>query len=206
MSWLGRTRHWSGRPKRHAFWPPLTAGVCAVHAVLLGSASLLSRWTWSRRTREAQGPHGEVGSEGSVERTCGARDTHRIGGVVRPGRAGTQPRSPPSTGGRCFLHPAPRHRREDRFPREPSPVPRDVACHGNGLRAASAPLRLGAASAAGIGGTRRVPKAGTGERRGPGGWTAAGHLRSRWRCPWRSKGVKPRLEPWEDALQLATKD
>src|SRR5919109_922356 len=90
---------------------PLTGGVCAVHAVMLGSASLLSRCTWSRRTREAQGRHREVGSEGSVERTCGARDTNRIGGVVPLGRAGTQPQSPPSTTGRCFINPAPMHRR-----------------------------------------------------------------------------------------------
>ena len=53
-------------------------GVCAVHAVMLGGESPLSRCAWSRRTREAQGRHREVGSEGSVERMCGARDTNRI--------------------------------------------------------------------------------------------------------------------------------
>ena len=55
---------------------------------------------WSRRTREAQGHHREVGSEGSVERMRGATYRNLIGGVVYPGRAGTQQRSPLSTGGR----------------------------------------------------------------------------------------------------------
>ena len=36
-------------------------GVCAVHAVMLGGESPLSRYTWSRRTREAQGRHREEG-------------------------------------------------------------------------------------------------------------------------------------------------
>jgi hypothetical protein len=67
---------------------------------MLGGESPLSRSSWSRRTREAPGRHREVGSEGSVERRCGARDTNRIGGVVQPGRVGTPPRSPPSTMGR----------------------------------------------------------------------------------------------------------
>ena len=96
----------------------LMPGVCAVHAVMLGSESLLSRCTWSRRTREAQGRHREVGSEGSVERTCGARDTNRIRGVVQLGRAGTQPQSPPSTMGLCFINPASMHGRYDSLPRE----------------------------------------------------------------------------------------
>ena len=115
-----RTTHWS-RPRQ---WQlsglrvpsrarRLTAGVCAVHAVMLGSESLLSRYSWSRRTREAQGRHREVGSEGSVERTCGARDTNRIRGVVQSGRAGTQQQSPPSTIGLCFIHPASMHGRYD---------------------------------------------------------------------------------------------
>jgi hypothetical protein len=89
-------------------------GVCAVHAVMLGSESLLSRCAWSRRTREAHGRHREVRSEGSVERTCGARDTNRIGGVVQPGRAGTPQHSPPSTIGLCLIHSASRHGRYDR--------------------------------------------------------------------------------------------
>lgn len=46
----------------------------------------------------APGRHREVGSEGGVERTCGARDTHPIGGVVPSGRAGTRPQRPPSPG------------------------------------------------------------------------------------------------------------
>ena len=54
---------------------------------------------WRRRTREAQGRHREVGSEGSVERRRGARNTNLIGGVTYPGRVGTQPRSPLSTEG-----------------------------------------------------------------------------------------------------------
>jgi hypothetical protein len=33
---------------------------------------------WRRRTREAQGRHREVGSEGSVERMRGARNTNLI--------------------------------------------------------------------------------------------------------------------------------
>ena len=54
---------------------------------------------WRRRTREAQGRHREVGSEGSVERMRGARNTNRIRGVTALGRVGTQPPSPPSTEG-----------------------------------------------------------------------------------------------------------
>jgi hypothetical protein len=54
---------------------------------------------WRRRTREAPGRHREVGSEGSVERTHGARNTNLIRGVTYLGRVGTQPPSPPSTEG-----------------------------------------------------------------------------------------------------------
>jgi hypothetical protein len=135
---LGRRPHRRGsKPREHwmALGPPphqrLTTAwsrragargsclaVCAVHAVMLGSESLLSRCAWSRRTREAQGRHREVGSEGSVERRCGARDTNRIRGVVQSGRAGTRQQSPPSTGGLCLINPASRHRRYDSLPRE----------------------------------------------------------------------------------------
>jgi hypothetical protein len=38
-------------------------GVCAVHAVMLGGASPLSRCAWSRRTRAAQGRPREGASE-----------------------------------------------------------------------------------------------------------------------------------------------
>jgi hypothetical protein len=69
----------------------VNSGVCAVHAVMLGGESPLSRCAWSRRTSEAQGRHREVGSEGSVERMCGATDRNRIQGVVRSGRVGTRP-------------------------------------------------------------------------------------------------------------------
>ena len=79
------------------------AGVCAVHAVMLGGESPLSRCTWRRRTREAQGRLREEASEGRVERTCGARDTNRIRGVVQSGRAGTRQQSPPSTWG-CAVY------------------------------------------------------------------------------------------------------
>ncbi len=89
-----------------------------MHAVMLGGESPPSRCSWSRRTREAPGRHREVGSEGSVERRCGARDTNRRRGVVRSGRAGTQPQSPPSTAGADLIHPAARHRRYDSVPRE----------------------------------------------------------------------------------------
>jgi hypothetical protein len=65
--------------------------VCAVHAVVRGGESPPSRCAWSRRTREAPGRHREMGSAGSMERRCGARDTNRIGGVVRSGRVGTPP-------------------------------------------------------------------------------------------------------------------
>jgi len=54
---------------------------------------------WRRRAREAQGRHREVGSEGSVERTRGARNTNRIRGVTVLGRVGTRPQSPPSAKG-----------------------------------------------------------------------------------------------------------
>jgi hypothetical protein len=79
----------------------------------LGVKVPLSRCTWSRRTREAPGRHREVGSEGRVERRCGARDTNRIRGVVRSGRVGTRPQSPPSTIGAYFINPASMHRRYD---------------------------------------------------------------------------------------------
>jgi len=119
---------------------------------MLGGESPLSRCAWSRRTRAAQGRSREGASEGSVERTCGARDTNRIRGVVRSGRAGTRPQSPPSTVGACCIHPASVHGRYDRLPREASQGPRDVACHGNWLRAASAALLPWEESAEGIGG------------------------------------------------------
>jgi hypothetical protein len=109
---------WSGRRSVVVRPPPLSVGVCAVHAVMLGGESPPSRYSWSRRTREAQGRHREVGSEGSVERTCGARDTNRIRGVVQPGRAGTQQQSPPSTIGLCLINPASMHGRYDSLPRE----------------------------------------------------------------------------------------
>ena len=63
---------------RHTAAAPLSLRVCAVHAVILGGISPLSRCAWSRRTREAQGRHREVGPEERVERMCGARDTNRI--------------------------------------------------------------------------------------------------------------------------------
>jgi hypothetical protein len=132
------------------FAPPLMPSVCAVHAVMLGGVSPLSRGAWSRRTREAPGRPREGASEGRVERTGGARATHRIQGGGPSGRAGTRPGSPPASSGRCFIKPASRHGRYDRIPRAASPVPRAVACHGNGLRAESAGLRPGAESAAGL--------------------------------------------------------
>jgi group II intron reverse transcriptase/maturase len=144
------------RPLRFRFRQRLTASVCAVQAVMLGRASLLSRGAWSRRTREAQRRLCEEASEGRVERRGGARDTHRRGGVVQAGRAGTRPGSPPATSGRYFINPAPMPRRYDSVPREPSPGPRDVACHGKGLRAADAALIPGEESADGRVGTRRA--------------------------------------------------
>jgi hypothetical protein len=143
---------------------PVSAGVCAVHAVMLGGESPPSRWTWSRRTREAPGRQREVGSEGSVERMCGARDTHRRRGMVQPGRAGTQPQSPPSTTGRCLIHPASRHGRDDSVPREIC----EVSCEG--LRAEPSSLTTSQKSADGRVGPAqaklvRHPKA---ERRGNG--------------------------------------
>jgi hypothetical protein len=66
-------------------------GVCAVRAVMRGGESPLSRCAWSRRKREAQGRHCEVGSEGRMGRMCGAGDTNRIRGVIQLGRAGTRP-------------------------------------------------------------------------------------------------------------------
>jgi hypothetical protein len=169
----GRTTQWSGRPTAQAFWaipcifvcgPPLTGSVCAVHAVMLGGESPLSRYSWSRRTREAQGRHREVGSEGSVERMCGARDTNRIRGVVRLGRVGTRPQSPPSTVGAYFINPASMHRRYDSLPREIC----EASCEG--LRAEQSSLTTSQKSADGIVGPAqarlvRHPKA---ERRGNG--------------------------------------
>jgi hypothetical protein len=176
-------------------------GVCAVHAVMLGGASPPSRYTWSRRTREAQGRHREVGSEGSGERTCGTRNTHRIEGVGQPGRAGTQPHSPPSTSGLCVINSASMHGRYDRLPREASQVPRAVAGHGNGLSVESSELIAWEESADGRVGMLCVPKAGTGDRRGPGGWTEAMHLTSSSVCPVPREGVQHRLAHREKALQ-----
>jgi hypothetical protein len=110
----------------------------------------------------AQGPHREVGSAGSVERTCGTRHTNRIGGVVQPGCAGTQPRSPPSTCELCLINSASRHGRYDRVPREASQGLREVAGHGQWLREELSALIAGEESAEGKVGTRRVPKAGRG--------------------------------------------
>jgi hypothetical protein len=137
-------------------------GVCAVHVVMLGGESPPSRYAWSRRTREAQGRHREVGSEGSVERRCGARDTNRIRGVVRSGRVGTQPQSPPSTAGACLINPASMHRRYGNLPREICGV------SWQGLRAEQSSLTAPQKSAEGIVGSAqatlvRHPKA---ERRG----------------------------------------
>jgi hypothetical protein len=123
-------------------------GVCAVHAVMLGGASPLSRCAWSRRTREAQGRHREVGSEGRVERMCGARDTNLIRGVVQSGRAGTRPQSPPSTCGLCLIHQAPMHGRYDSLPREICGV------SSLGLRAEESSLTALQKSADGIVGVR----------------------------------------------------
>jgi hypothetical protein len=111
---------------------------------MLGSESPLSRYSWSRRTREAPGHHREVGSEGSVARRGGARDTNPIGGVGQSGRAGTPPHSPPSTSGRCCIHPASLHRRYDRVPREIC----GVSCEG--LRTAQGSLTAPQQSADGI--------------------------------------------------------
>jgi hypothetical protein len=66
------TSRWSGPLARIRSPRPLTARVCAVHAVMLGGASPLSRCAWSRRTREAPGRSREGASEGRVERRCGA--------------------------------------------------------------------------------------------------------------------------------------
>jgi hypothetical protein len=153
----------------------------------------------------AQGRPREVGSEGRGERTCGTRDTNRIPGVAQSGRAGTQQHSPPSTSGRCFLPPASMPRRDARVPREASPVPRAVACHGKRLRVASAALPPGEESAKGRGGPLCGPQAGPGGRRRTGGWTAAPHLTSRAYGPGRRKGGKPRVEYREHALQWPTR-
>jgi hypothetical protein len=85
-------------------------------------------------------------------------------------------------------------------------VPREVACHGNGLSAEEFALIPGEESADGRGGTRNVPKAGTGGRRGTGWWTEAWPLTSSSYCPVPNKGVQHRLEHREEALQLATRD
>ena len=76
-TWTAEERHacrqasWRGR--HFPGFVPITRRSCrrvAVHAVMLGSESSVQA-SGSRRTREAQGRHREVGSEGSVERTCG---------------------------------------------------------------------------------------------------------------------------------------
>jgi hypothetical protein len=84
--------------------------VCAVQAVMLRGASPLSRCAWRRGTREAPGRHREVGSEGRVEQTCGARDMHPIRGMVQSGRAGMPQDNPPSTHGLCLINRALMHR------------------------------------------------------------------------------------------------
>ena len=80
-------------------------------------------------------------------------------------------------------------------------MPRDVAGHGNGLRAAYAALIPGEESADGIGGTRSGPKARTGGRRRTGWWTETAHLPSSLPCPVRRKGVQPRWAHQEQARQ-----
>jgi hypothetical protein len=51
--------------------------VCAVHAVMLGGISPLSRYAWSRRTKEAPGRHIEGASAGSMGRVS-------IQGTIEP--------------------------------------------------------------------------------------------------------------------------
>jgi hypothetical protein len=66
-----------------------------------------SRGTGSRRTGEAPGRHRAGGAAGRVERTGGARATHRRRAVVPWGRAGPPLHSPPATIGRGVLKRAP---------------------------------------------------------------------------------------------------
>jgi len=75
------------------------AGACVPGMSQCLEVKVLCPAKWRRRTREAQGRHREVGSEGSVERMRGARNTNLIRGVTYLGRVGTQPPSPPSTEG-----------------------------------------------------------------------------------------------------------
>jgi hypothetical protein len=166
----------------------LTAGVCAVQAVMLGGASPLSRSTWSRRTRDAQGRPREGGAEGRVQRRGGARDTHRRRGVGRAGRVGPRPHSPPSPGGRAVDL---RRLGPDRRPASP----------GRPLRGPG-PWRATA-----TGGVRRTPE------RSPGRWPqrAASRRRGRDGLPGRTgpqvgrgrQGPRPggrcRGEPHADA-------
>ena len=104
---LRPTIRWSGRPTSSAFWALRgSSGVgrrspqaCVPGMSQCLEVKVLCPARWRRRTREAQGRHREVGSEGSVERTRGARNTNRIRGVTVLGRVGTQPQSPPSAKG-----------------------------------------------------------------------------------------------------------
>jgi len=115
---------------------------------MLGGASPLSRCAWSRRTSEAPGRHREVGSEGSVERMCGATDRNPIGGVAQSGRAGTPQQSPPSTSG-CALY-------IGRLCTDGMTAyrGRSVGCPGTGLRGEQSALTAPQKSADGIVGAR----------------------------------------------------
>ena len=125
--------------------PLLTPSVCAMHAVVLRGESPLSRCAWNRRTREAQGRHREVRSEGRVERTCGARDTNRKRGVVPSGRAGTRAmKSSIHKLTVLYRTRAPMHGRRTADRR------RSAVCPGVGLRAEDSPLTAPQKSVKGI--------------------------------------------------------
>jgi len=84
-------------------------------------------------------------------------------------------------------------------------VPRDVGCHGNGLRDASTALIPGEESAEGIGGP---PRADRRPARRAGGtarcWPEALHLPSRSGGPSQTEGVTRRLEHLEGILRSPT--
>ena len=118
---------------------------------------------WRRRTREAQGRHREVGSEGSVERMRGARNTNRIRGVTVLGRVGTQPQSPPSAEGlfcksgvyaQTVLRLTPGELQDALG----SGVPRKLAERGESLSDHPAAVSRGHSTYAGVGKARTVVK------------------------------------------------
>ena len=67
-----------GGAARQSYWRRGLCEACVPGMSQRSEVEVLRPARWRRRTRETQGRHREVGSEGSVERTRGARNTNLI--------------------------------------------------------------------------------------------------------------------------------